>query len=162
MSEITELQRRLSEALERIGAGVEELSVPSTGPEVDPDEHARVTEALAAEKEVTAQLEERVRSLKDKVDRRERELQGEVDRLKQELADYEIQAQRMRRTNTQLRQSIQALREATEDGVAEPHLINQAMMSELEGLRVARDGDRAEMDAILGELKPLLEENSDA
>ena len=54
---------------------------------------------------------------------------------------------------------IDALVEA---GVSEPHLVNQAMMSELEGLRVAREGDRAEMDAILGELKPLLEEPSNA
>ncbi|MDF0601440.1 hypothetical protein P1J78_11910 [Psychromarinibacter sp. C21-152] len=162
MTEIAELQRRLSEALERIGGGVEALEAPRAAPAADPEELRRLTEALEAEKELTAQLEVRVRAQKEKTERQGRELQTEIDRLKQELADAEIQAQRMRRTNTQLRQSIQALREAAEEGVAEPHLINQAMSSELEGLRVAREGDRAEMDAILGELKPLLEETRDA
>lgn len=162
MTEIAELQRRLREALERIGGGIDGLEARRPAPSVDPEELTRATEALEAEKELTAQLEERLRAQKRKIETSAREAQTEIDRLKQELADAEIQAQRMRRTNTQLRQSIQALREAAEDGVTEPHLINQAMMSELEGLRVARDGDRAEMDAILGELKPLLEEKNDA
>lgn len=162
MTQIEHVQRRLREALESIGSGIEDLEQARPGPAADPAEIARLQEALEAEREANAQLEERVRAQKDKAERQGRELQAEIDRLKQELADAEIQAQRMRRTNTQLRQSIQALRESAEEGVSEPHLINQAMMSELEGLRVAREGDRAEMDAILGELKPLLEEKSDA
>lgn len=162
MTEIAELQRRLREALEQIGSGIEDLEAPQPAPAVDPDEFERLTEALAAEKLATAQLEERLRAQREKIERLEREARIEAGKLKQELADAEIQAQRMRRTNTQLRQSIQALREAVEAGVSEPHLVNQAMMSELEGLRVAREGDRAEMDAILGELKPLLEEPSNA
>lgn len=157
MTEITELQQRLRNALQRIGTGIEGLEAPAPAPAVDPAEIDRLNEALAAEQEANAQLEERLRAQREKMERMEREQRALVDRLKQELADGEIQAQRMRRTNTQLRQSIQTLREAAETGVVEPHLINQAMMSELEGLRVTRDGDRAEMDAILGELKPLLE-----
>jgi chromosome segregation ATPase len=174
MVEIADLQRRLAEALARIDAGVAGLEPPRVeAPAVDPAELEAAREALAAEREANAQLEERVRVLKERLDsrvaevtetaeRRSRELRVEIDRLKQELADGEIQAQRMRRTNTQLRQSIQALREAAETGLTEPHLINQAMSSELEGLRAAREGDRAEMDAILSELQPLLEERTDA
>ncbi len=163
MSEIADIQRRLGDALERIGAGIDGLERPRPAPPaLDPAELDRLTEALEAERAASAQLEERVRAQKEKADKQGREAQAEIDRLQQELADAEIQAQRMRRTNTQLRQSIQALREAAEDGAVEPHLINEAVMSELEGLRVAREGDRAEMDAILGELKPLLEEKSDA
>ncbi|WP_172295614.1 hypothetical protein [Pseudoruegeria sp. HB172150] len=162
MTEIAELQRRLREALERIAGGVEELEAPSSGAQIDPEEFARLQEGLQAEREASAQLEERLKSQREKLEKIERQSKLEIDQLKRELGDAEIQAQRMRRTNTQLRQSIQALREAAEAGVTEPHLINQAMMSELEGLRVARDGDRAEMDTILGQLKPMLEEARDA
>jgi len=70
--------------------------------------------------------------------------------------------QKLKQANQKLRQSLQDLRETAAEGATEPDLINQAVLSELEGLRAARDGDRAEMDAILGELKPLLEERSDA
>lgn len=173
-TDIANLQRRLGAALERIGSGVEQLERPRpTGPAIDPDAHARLQEDLRAERETNAQMEERLRAQRDKIDRMEREHQQALaeaerghrealDRMRQELADAEIQAQRIRRTNTQLRNSIQALREATEAGVAEPHLINDAIMSELESLRVAREGDRAELDAILGELKPMLEEGHHA
>lgn len=161
-ADIAELQRRLREALDRIGNGIEGLERARPAPAIDPADFARLEEALAAEKEANAQLEERLRAQREKLDRQDREHQTQIDRLKQELADAEIQAQRIRRTNSQLRQSIQSLREAAEAGVTEPHLINQSMMSELEGLRLARDGDRAEIDAILTELKPMLEETQNA
>ncbi len=48
-----------------------------------------------------------------------------------------VKLQRLKRINDQLRQNNQALREANEDGVGDPHLINKAMMTELEAL--ARD-----------------------
>jgi len=162
MTEIAELQRRLRDALNRIGGGLDGLEAPQPAPAFDPAELEQAKEALAAEKEANAQFEERLRSLREKMERMEREQRTAIDRLKQELADGEIQMQRMRRTNTQLRQSIQGLREAAETGVVDARLIDQAMMSELEGLRTVREGDRAEMDAILGELLPLLEEHNNA
>ncbi len=42
--------------------------------------------------------------------------------------------------------------------MTEPHLLNRAMMTELEALRAARAADVAEMDEILSELKPLIGE----
>lgn len=169
MTEIAQVQARLHAALDRIGAGLVTLEAPAPEPEVDPAAMDALQEALSAEraavaeqKDLVAELETKLTEQADVLARQERDHQIAIDRLKQELQDTEIQSARMRRTNTQLRQSIQALREAAEAGVTEPHLINQAMMSELEGLRVAREGDRAEMDAILGELKPLIEEDANA
>ena len=49
-----------------------------------------------------------------------------------------------------------ALREANEAGVGEPHLINKAMLAELEGLRATRAADAAEAAAILDRLDPLV------
>ena len=47
-----------------------------------------------------------------------------------------------------------ALREANGDGLADAHLINKAMLTELESIRASRDADRAEIDAVLAELEP--------
>jgi len=55
-----------------------------------------------------------------------------------------------------LTSTIDALRTANEAGVGEPHLINKAMMAELEALRASRATDVAEADAILGALTPLV------
>jgi hypothetical protein len=41
--------------------------------------------------------------------------------------------------------------------VSEPHLVNKAMLAELEALRATRSADAAEMDAILEELTPIIE-----
>jgi len=43
-------------------------------------------------------------------------------------------------------------------GLPDPHLINKAMLAELEALRETRLGETTEMDAILAELTPLLQE----
>ena len=45
-----------------------------------------------------------------------------------------------------------------EEGVGEPHLINKAMMAELEALRAARSADVAEASSIIGALTPLLDQ----
>ena len=85
------------------------------------------------------------------------------------VAAMDLELQRLRKANDQLRQSNAALRTANEEGVGEPHLINKAMLAELEGLRAARAADVAEASSIIGALAPLLdqidvqgEENEDA
>ena len=52
-------------------------------------------------------------------------------------------------------------REAGADGM-EPHLINHAMMSEIEAMRATRAVEQSELDEILGALKPLVEEGANA
>ncbi|MEM1386924.1 MAG: hypothetical protein AAGG54_04885 [Pseudomonadota bacterium] len=162
MTEIADLQARLKQALDQIALGVVKLESPRSGEQVDMEEVAALREALVAEKATCAQLEERLRTQSDKVSRLEIDLLATQERVTQELEAAEDQAGKLRRTNTQLSQSVQALREAAEGGVVEAHLINQAMVSELEGLRVAREGDRAEMDALLGQLRPLLKDEQNA
>jgi hypothetical protein len=148
MSEIKELEQRLSAALGRIAAA---LSVP-VAPAEDP-EIGRLTEALEAEKVLTQQLEARVASLHEKLDA----AAAETARLKEDLGLRDALTQQFRRVNAQLRTNNTALREANGQGLADAHLINKAMLSELESIRASRDADRAEIDAVLVELKPLLE-----
>lgn len=172
MSDIADLERRIKEALEKIGAGVEALTAPSATPDVDPNALAAANEALEAEKLANAQLEERVKSLhqthetqlqnmQQSHEARAKELEAQLEALKASSMDARNEVQKLRKTNQHLSASLQSLRQAAEAGV-EPHMINQAMMSELDGLRSLRDADRAELDAILGQLQPMLTENTDA
>lgn len=68
--------------------------------------------------------------------------------------DGELQA--LRASNDQLRAANEALRSANAEGVGDPSLINQAMEAEIEGLRAARAADKAEVNAVIERLAPLL------
>jgi chromosome segregation ATPase len=169
MSQIEELQSRITAAMARIGAGVAALSEQVREPAADVDA-AALTEALEEEKLANAQLEERLRAVKqahsDEIAalRSEMEKPGEADLARAELAaqteamvQLDMDVQRLRQANDQLRASNAALRAANEEGVGEPHLINKAMLAELEGLRAARAADLSEAGAVLARLEPLLD-----
>ena len=155
MTDITELQGRITAALDRIGSGLEGLARASDG---DSDEVIGLKEALEEERTANAQLEERVRAIKQKQDGTVEKLASEVERLRGLLEGEEAVVARLRRVNAELRSNNGALREAIAEGVAEPHLVNKSMMAELEALRAAQAADRAELDAVLGELGPLMAE----
>ncbi len=158
MAEISELERRIKDALERIESGVGKIaSAPEPIDVGENPEFVALTEALEAEKVATSQLEERVKNLHTQHDEKVRALEEHVETLKASSHEARNQVQQVMRTNQHLSASLQSLREAATTGV-EPHLINQAMMSELDGLRTLRDADRAELDAILGKLQPMLKE----
>lgn len=150
MSDIEDLERRITAALERIGTAVEGLDAPGPQgtPEADPEELSRLREALEEEKLVSAQLEERNAKLRGKYEDQRATLEQELEAQRMATAKLDMEMQRMRAANEQLRSSNQALREANEKGVGEPHLINKAMLAELEGLRASREVDKAEARAI--------------
>jgi uncharacterized protein (DUF885 family) len=153
MNDITELERRITAALDRIGAGISGIggSGDSTA------ETAKLREALEAEQTVNAQLEERVKAIRDRQEQTVSALEAEVARLREAAGQHQAELQRLKRIGAQLRQNNVALREANEQGVGDAHLINKAMLTELDALRTTREADRTELDAILGALKPLLE-----
>jgi hypothetical protein len=72
------------------------------------------------------------------------------------MAQLDLEVQRVRKANDDLRASNQALRAANDAGVGEPHLINKAMMAELEALRATRAADVSETNAIIDALTPLI------
>ena len=172
MSDIDELQRRITAAIDRIAAGIEAVEARPTG--ADPAEldalraerDAAVADrdaaqkALEEERLVTAQLEERIRKLKERHATELAEAQAQMP-SSDHLQRLDTDLQRLRKANDQLRQSNAALREANEEGVGEPHLINKAMLAELEGLRAARAADVAEATSIMAQLVPLLEKARD-
>lgn len=153
MSEIEELQRRINAALDRIGRGLEAGAAATA----DPAELAEAKQALADEKLANEQLEERVKTLRDKRNALEEELEALREQNAQALSRLDGELQSLRRANQQLRDNNVALREANAAGVGEAHLINKSMMAELESLRANRAADRAETSAILSELTAVLE-----
>ncbi len=160
MNDIDELQGRIAAAMDRIGAGIETLGAQGGAGDAT---------ALEEEKLVNAQLEQRLETLKakhaDELETQKSALdnRAEIERLSAEadtqshaMARLDMDVQRLRQANDLLRESNAALREANEKGVGEPHLINKAMLAELEGLRASRATATAEVSAVLAKLTPLL------
>lgn len=161
MSQVEELERRITAALDRISKGIEPLgTAPDTS--VAEEELARARADLEEERLVSAQLEERIKALHEKQDNKIAALEAQSAQQDEAMRHLDGELQRLRAANDQLRASNSALREANEQGVGEPHLINKAMLAELEGLRAARAADMAESAAILNALEPLLQEEGGA
>lgn len=164
MQDITELEKRIAAALERIGKGLDRLSSqPRTGPASVSPAHgtdAMLRAQLEEEKSLTSQLQARLRAAKDREARGD--LQEKVDRLTQELDVQGLELQRMRRVNASLREQLETLRTAQASGVTEPGQINKAMQVELDALRAARLTEIAEMDEILAALEPHISEARNA
>ncbi len=161
MSEIEDLKRRLTKALDRIETGIAALkhqTAPVAAP-VDEDT-AALQEALEAEKVANAQLEERVKAIKSKQENMVSSLEAQVKDLSETAASDAVIMRQLKQVNAQLRENNTALRAANETGVGDAHLINKAMLAELESLRATRAADVGEMDAILADLKPLIGEGA--
>jgi chromosome segregation ATPase len=172
MQEITELEKRITSALERIGKGVDRLAAQpraaapaqahaaSASSASTSGADAALRAQLEEEKSLTAQLQARLRAAKER--EAKGDLQEKVDRLTQELDVKGLELQRMRRVNATLREQLEAMRTAQTAGVTEPQLINKALSAELEALRATRLTEVAEMDEILAALEPHLTEAGNA
>ena len=132
MSEIDALQQRLTAAMDRIAAGTSALGAAQGA------DTAELQEALEDERVANAQLTERVRKMSERQEEALAEARAASEATQTRVAAMDLELQRLRKANDQLRESNAALRTANEEGVGEPHLINTAMMAELEGLRAAR------------------------
>jgi DNA repair exonuclease SbcCD ATPase subunit len=154
MEDLDSYERRITEALDRIEAALASRGVPSAAG----GDAGALREALEAERTANAQLTERVRAIKEKQETMVAALERKVAQLAQQLDLESRELQRQKRLNAQLVETNRALTDAASAGVTEPHLLNRAMMTELEALRAARAAEIAEMDDILSELKPLIGE----
>lgn len=149
MSSVTELQSRIASALDRIRMGVDGMSGS-----VDHSLQAR----LAEEQTANAQLEERVKLLKERQDGKISDLERRIESYIGQMSKLDAELQRLRSSNADMREVNAQLRSAAMDGVAQPELINRALMAEVEALSAQRAADAAEADAIIAEMKTLIEE----
>ncbi|MEM6635285.1 MAG: hypothetical protein AAF667_05275 [Pseudomonadota bacterium] len=160
MSEIDRLSERLKTALDRIEAAAmtlpESTEPPATGP-TDAD-IALLKGQLEDERTTNAQLIERVKALKDRQENQVAQLEQSLRISKTAEAERNQLHQKMRGTIEQLRDQVARLTEANRAMVGDAHLVNTSMMVELEALRAARLADAAEVDDLITELEPLIEE----
>ncbi|MCO4846461.1 MAG: hypothetical protein KC448_00630 [Yoonia sp.] len=157
MSDIAALEGRITAALDRIREGVARQSAPVAvqAPTADTD---ALRMQLDEERTANAQLEERLRRLKDHQDGAISDLEGRAASHAAILAGMEAEVQRLRASNADLRDMTAQLRSAAADGATSPELINRATIAEIEALQAQRTSEAAEMDAIVSSLKPLIEE----
>lgn len=149
MSDISELETRITTALERINAGLDKWADQPAG---NADEVDALNRQLDEERTANAQLNERLSTLKDQMSEKLVVVENALSQLQTQLAQAEASADALRQTNQELRNSNDALRAAAATGVVEPALINEAMGAELSALRATQQADRAELDAVLSEL----------
>ncbi|NDW52715.1 hypothetical protein [Aliiroseovarius sp. PrR006] len=163
MSDISELETRITTALERINAGLDKWA---DQPSANTDEVDALTRQLDDERTANAQLNERLSTLKDQMSEKLVVVENALSQLQAQLAQAEASADALRQSNQELRSSNDALRAAASTGVVEPALINDAMGAELTALRATQQADRAELDAVLSELTsmatPVSEEDTHA
>lgn len=160
MSDIRDLEARVKSAIDRIELGLDGLQAP--GPVVDPQEIARLEGQLKEERVAREELEARLVDLQAEHDGQMSELSAKAEAQRIQMQDLDDTLQRLRQANALLRENNLALREANQDGVADPQLINKSMLAELEALRSTRAADKAEADAIIGALRPMLRAAQDA
>ncbi len=154
MSDISGLESRITAALDRIRRGIEAQGHGG-------GDDAALQAALAEERSANAELEERVRVLKERQDTQVTSLTTRVEAQKTQLQALDTELQRLRASNAQMREMNAKLRQAVTEGLA-PELVDAAVAAEIEALQAQRAADAAEVTAILAELKPLVEENSHA
>lgn len=188
MKDLAELERRITAALARIGAGIDQLQpppapedAPEAATEADTGEETAQLRAELAAAHATAdalrsaladaelrlsEAEELTEmALADRAERGEAPpwpvedtsaLLARIEELTQQVDVQGLELQRMRQTSIQLRETLRALREQASTGI-EPHLVNRAMLAELEALRATRAAESAELAAILAELAPIVQ-----
>lgn len=162
MGGVEEFERRIAAALARIGEGLARAQVPPAGggDTAGGDgaaEVAALRAALDEERTANAQLEERLRGLRDRHEAREAALIADRDAARAQLADLDAALQSLRQSQAELSETVAQLRGALAAEVAEPDLVNRAMQAEIDGLRALRGADAAEVDAVIAELRPLIE-----
>jgi murein L,D-transpeptidase YcbB/YkuD len=153
MSDISALEGRITTALDRIRQGIAAKDAH--------DGDAKLRAALETERAANVELEARVRALKERQDTQVASLTERVEKQRVQLAAYDAQLQTLRASNVQMREINTQLREAVTEGLS-PDLVNAAVSAELQALQDQRNAEAAEIDAILAELKPLVEETSHA
>jgi septation ring formation regulator EzrA len=162
MQEIAELERRITAALERIGQGVASLAAAPAQSELPASmaeaELARLTEALDEERMANAQLNERLRVVRDKDGGEKAALEHQVSDLTAQLEAQSVDLNRLRRTVDQMNAEMADLRDVAQLGVTEPEHINKAMLAELTALRAARASEAEELAEIVAALNPLIAE----
>ena len=157
MQDLADVEQRLAAALDRIDASMKMLPASSTFA-VAAKGGEDLQMALDEERMLSAQLNERLRAVKEKETESQSQVSAKLNQMSHQLDVQGAELKRMRNTNVHLNEILRILREAAAQGVSDPHLVNRAMLAELDALRATRLTEVSQMDELLAELSPLIEE----
>ena len=155
--ELQDIETRLTAALARIESGLAAQGERAAEGEAAAEHSARLEAQLEEERVANAQLEERVKSLKDRQEGRIARLEAQIGEERERAARLDDEMQALRQSNAELSELTEALRRAMLDELPDEALVNRAVLAELEALKAQHDADRAEVEEILGTLRPMLE-----
>lgn len=165
-AEFAGLMARIAAAFDAIDASTAartaapQPAAPSGAEDRDDDRIAALEEELEVERSANAQLSDRIERLKERYDATVARVQAETVEARAMLAEAESEMRQLRAVTERLRSTSGDLREACMAGLADTSGVNEAMRSELAALDALRVSDRRELDAVLGELAPLVERES--
>jgi uncharacterized protein (DUF885 family) len=153
MSEFAELEQRLMAALDRIEAAAEKT--PSQDG-VDPEEVNRLKAALDDAERAREAAEAQLHDLREQHSQTFDQLEESLNSQRKTTTALDTELQRLRQVNKLLEDNNRALRLACETGQVDAALINQAMLAELESMRTQRATEKAEIEAAMAAIEPLL------
>lgn len=170
MPQIDVTERRITTALDRIRKSIETEPIPQIDNTVvlELEEKLRILQStlqlakadFSDEQSTNAQLEQRVRRLRDRQQGFLTKLEADIGKQQAAMRKLDADLQTLRVANEQLRQSNHSLRTANESGVADPELINKAMMDEIVALHAARSTDQSEAQVVITSLNVLLQKTA--
>ncbi|MGD9293669.1 MAG: hypothetical protein PVI41_02195 [Roseobacter sp.] len=150
MGDIEELSGRIMAALDRVAQGVDALQ------QSDASEVEALGRALEEEKQVNAELSDRVQALEQRQEQAIAALEAKAAEAAGRVSTLDRELQQLRTANDTLIDACNALREANAEGVGDAELINQSLQAELKALQAARSAEAAEAHEIISALTPLL------
>lgn len=167
MQDLAELERRINAALQRIAEGIEDIgagqaAAPAADAATEPAaDTGRLKAELAAERARNAALRQELAAAQQAAAAPPAAParpvpEGRAAQLARMVDMQALELQRMRKHVVQLRENLRNLRRAATDKLPDPDLINRAMQTELESIRVSRFAEMAELDEIIAELDPLI------
>jgi len=160
MQDVNQVLGRIAMALAASRAALDRIPTGAATPLADPAASSALEIALDEERTANTQLAERLRQSRSRSEARITTLEGDLERARGQVAELDAAVQSLRAVGGDMRDQVAGLRAAISRGVAEPGMINRALLAEVEALAALRAADRAEVDAIVAELKPLVGEGA--
>ncbi len=152
-------------ALERVHGELDQAKRDLEASRAEAGDRAELQEQVDALKRAAASRDAELASLRDALAARESDAEraaADAERMREALETQTSVTHQIKRSNGELRATLRTLREAHSAGLTDAHLVNQALLTEIEALRVAHDTDRAEMDEILSAMEPIMKEMQNA
>ena len=153
------LGQRISAALGRV------VRTVRTAPVGDGDRAEEIRELerqLKRERELAEELRQWAERLKHRLRRMSRRYEARLKRLADRIEAQSEEIRRLRDANRALTEELAGLREAAAGGAVDAERINRAMETEIRAMQAARASEIAEIDHLMAELRPLMQEKAAA